>query len=258
MTQVSAAALLSAGLVLGALAGIFGSLYVERRRAKVRRRIPTHWPLDPRNIVSSAERRVWHWLNRVFFDHHIMVKLPVTRFTLPQGKENGGEWYRILTGVYCTFTVCASDGRVVGCVDVLGPAGISRTNRQLKLTLLSQCGVSYMVVKPDSLPPLPEIRTEFLGDAGSESAHRQREIQTQAHKLRTSVERLRQRRQTIAPARIQPATALPIGVRSASSARPIRMRARGSSPIRSWRRWTAGAPNCGNQKKWAPHGAHFS
>jgi hypothetical protein len=195
MTQVSAAALLSAGLVLGALAGIFGSLYVERRRAKVRRRIPTHWPLDPRNIVSSAERRVWHWLNRVFFDHHIMVKLPVTRFTLPQGKENGGEWYRILTGVYCTFTVCASDGRVVGCVDVLGPAGISRTNRQLKLTLLSQCGVSYMVVKPDSLPPLPEIRTEFLGDAGSESAHRQREIQTQAHKLRTSVERLRQRRQ---------------------------------------------------------------
>jgi hypothetical protein len=201
MSQFSAAILVGAGITLGAFAGVFGCLLWERRKAKVRRRIPTHWPLDPRKIVSSAERRVWHWLNRVFFDHQVMIKLPVTRFTLPQGREDGGEWYKILTGVYCTFTVCAPDGHVVGCVDVLGPAGISRTNRQLKLTLLSQCGISYMVVKPDNLPALPEIRTEFLGDKAlaSEDAHRQREVHTQALKLRSSVERLRQRRQSDNP-----------------------------------------------------------
>ena len=89
-------------------------------------------------MASSAECVVWHWLNRVFFDHHIMIKIPVTRFTLPSGKENGAHWYQLLSGVYCTFTVCASDGHVVGCVDVLGPNGISRSNRQLKVTLLSQ------------------------------------------------------------------------------------------------------------------------
>jgi hypothetical protein len=195
MQQISAAILASAGIALGTFTGAFGCLWWERRRAKVRRRIPRHWPLDPRRVVSSAERKVWHWLNRVFFDHHVMIKIPVTRFTLPHGQEDGGEWYRILTGVYCTFTVCGSDGQVVGCVDVLGPAGISRSNRQLKLTLLSQCGISYMLVKPDNLPSLPEIRTDFLGDkALPENSLKQSEVTTTALKLRSSVERLRQRR----------------------------------------------------------------
>lgn len=124
-----------------------------------------------------------------------MIKTPVTRFTLPSGKENGAHWYQLLSGVYCTFTVCASDGHVVGCVDVLGPRGISRSNRQLKLTLLSQCGIAYCVVRPDKLPSLPEIRTEFLGEGEMPGPKiRDDAVVVTAQKLRTAVHRLRDQR----------------------------------------------------------------
>ena len=155
-------AVVAAGV--GSFAGIFGNLWWARRAARQRRRIPAHWPLDPRRMASSAECLVWRWLDRVFFDHHVMLKVPVTRFTLPRDQKNSAHWYQLLSGVYCTFTICAADGHVVGCVDVLGPNGISRSNRQLKLTLLSHCDIAYWVVKPNNLPELADIRTEFLGD----------------------------------------------------------------------------------------------
>jgi hypothetical protein len=150
---------------VGILAGTLGSLWWARRAARQRRRIPSYWPLDPRRMASSAESLVWRWLDRAFIDHHVMIKVPVTRFTLPRGqqKSKSAYWHQMLNGVYCTFTVCASDGTVVGCVDVIGPSGISRSNRQLKLTLLSQCGIAYWVVKPNHLPGMAEIRAEFLG-----------------------------------------------------------------------------------------------
>lgn len=182
--------------VAGTFAGILGSLWWARRVAKQRRRIPKHWPLDPRRMTNSTECVVWSWLNRVFVDHRVMVKIPVTRFTLPTDKENGAHWYQLLSGVYCTFTVCTPDGRVVGCVDVLGPSGISRSNRQLKLTLLSQCGIAYLIVKPHALPASAEIRTEFLGEAAlvPRNNPKNEAIVTIAQKLRTSVHRRRDQR----------------------------------------------------------------
>lgn len=50
-----------------------------------------------------------------------MVKLPVTRFTMPQVREESQHWFQMLSGVYCTFTVCNVEGQVIGCVDVPGP-----------------------------------------------------------------------------------------------------------------------------------------
>jgi len=93
-----------------------------------------------------------------------MVKLPVTRFTMPQVREEGQHWFQILGGVYCTFTVCNSDGQVVGCVDVPGPQGLSLSNQTLKHTLLSQCNVRYWVVDPEHLPSVSTIRAAFLGE----------------------------------------------------------------------------------------------
>ena len=98
----------------------------QARAARMQRRIPTHWPLSTRALTNSEEARVWHWLSRSFYDHHIMVKLPVTRFTLPRDREQGMHWYRLLGSVYCTFTICKADGRVVGCLDVPGSAGVDR------------------------------------------------------------------------------------------------------------------------------------
>ena len=145
-------------------------------------------------MANSEERKVWRWLERVFFDHHIMIKVPVTRFTLPRAKENSEHWYQLLSGVYCTFTVCGADGQVVGCVDVPGVKGLSRGNMQLKLTLLSQCGIAYFVVKPNSLPALEEIREEFLGSHGAVPNRKYREdaaITAARQKLRAAVDRQR-------------------------------------------------------------------
>ncbi len=135
-----------------------------------------------------------------------MIKVPVTRFTLPRAKENSEHWYQLLSGVYCTFTVCGADGRVVGCVDVPGIKGLSRGNMQLKLTLLSQCGIAYCVVKPNSLPTLEEIREEFLGSHAAVPNRTYREdvaITAARQKLRAAVDRQRLNRHgadSLAPA----------------------------------------------------------
>ena len=188
--------LVGMAISVGTLAGMFGNVWWARRADARRRRIPEHWPLKSRRMASSAEGVVWRWLSGVFFDHHVMIKVPVTRFTLPRDQANGVYWYQLLSGVYCTFTVCGSDGRVVGCVDVLGPNGITRSNRQLKLSLLSQCGMVYWVVKPDKLPDLAEIRMAFLGAAalagsrGNDDAR----IALARQQLRAVVDRQRHRR----------------------------------------------------------------
>ncbi len=152
---------------VGMTIGVLLCLYTIRRADRKRRMIPKRWPLNPRVLANSQERRVWRWLIQTFFDHHVMVKLPVIRFTLLRTREQGLHWYKLLSGVHCTFTICRSDGRVVGCVDLLGPNGLSRSNRHLKQTLLLQCGISYWVLEPDGLPTAEEIRTEFLGEAAA-------------------------------------------------------------------------------------------
>jgi Protein of unknown function (DUF2726) len=154
------------------LAGALLCAWLTRRAAKMRKRIPRRWPLNVRLLANTEERKVWHWLNETFSDHNVMLKLPVTRFTLPRCKEQGLHWYQLLSGVYCTLTVCAPDGRVVGCVDVPGNNRISRSNRQLKQTLLSQCGIAYWVIASTHLPTPQEIRTEFLGEAAPQPPHR--------------------------------------------------------------------------------------
>ena len=187
--------------VLTATVGIIGGFVIyalrEKFAARGRRQIPKRWPLHSRVIANTEECRVWGWLSKVFYDHHIMIKIPVTRFTLPLSRQKGAHWYQLLSGVYCTFSICATDGRVVGCVDVPHKNGISRSNRQLKLTLLSQCGIAYCVVNSHSLPTMEEIRAEFLGDAPPLPGDIYSELPTMAaarKKLRTAVDRQRHNR----------------------------------------------------------------
>ena len=136
--------------------------------------------MSTRALANSEEARVWHWLARAFYDHHVMIKLPVTRFTLPRDREQGMEWYKLLGSVYCTFTVCRSDGRVLGCLDVPGTAGLPRSTRALKHSLLTQCGLPYWVVRSNSLPTVAEIRAEFLGESALNQSMREREMEERA------------------------------------------------------------------------------
>ncbi len=182
-----------AGMAFGAVIRSLGMRWI----AKKQRRIPLHWPLKPRLVANTEEQRVWVWMNKVFFDHHLLLKLPVTRFTLPQSQDEGKHWFKLLSSVYCTFTVCTPGGRVVGCVDVPGSAGLSRGNRQLKLTLLSHCGIAYWVIRSNSLPTSTEIREEFLGDAGSivsSTGKEEEAIKAIRLKLQTSLKHKRRQR----------------------------------------------------------------
>lgn len=150
-------------LVSGAVGSLAHASY-QKRKELAKRRIPRKWPLAIRAMANSREKLVWRWLMRAFLDHHVMIKLPVTRFTMPQVKEEGQHWFQILSGVYCTFTVCTPEGNVIGCVDVPGLHGLSLSNQTLKHTLLSQCNIRYWVIDPENLPNATSIRAAFLGE----------------------------------------------------------------------------------------------
>ena len=181
--------------------GAFAHRYWVAKTERAKRRIPKHWPLTPRAIVNSEEARVWNWLARAFYDHQIMIKLPVTRFTVPRDREKGMVWYRLLNGVYCSFTVCTADGRVIGCIDVPGKNALPRNTRLLKHSLLTQCELPYWVVRSSSLPTVSEIRAEFLGETPTPQTLRDREMEERAliaaqTNLRTALNRQRGNRQS--------------------------------------------------------------
>jgi len=134
------------------------------RAARKKRRIPAQWHLQPRPLLLDAEQEVWHWLQRAFFDHHVVVKVPVIRFVSPRNEAEGQRSYELLKNVYCSFTVCAADGTVIGCLDVPGPQGLRASSRDLKRKLFAECGIAYAVVRASNLPTLEDVRAAFLGE----------------------------------------------------------------------------------------------
>lgn len=165
--------LIGLALVAGAVLG--GVLYAAwlRQRSHVSLRLPNRWPLATRVLVTNQEHQVLTWLRATFPEHLVMVKLPVLRFTMPIDKQkNGGgsRWQELLGGVNCTFTLCTTNGNVVGCVDVLGKRAISKANRRLKESLLSDCNIAYTVVTSKALPDGSAMRAAFLGELEDEDS----------------------------------------------------------------------------------------
>lgn len=166
---VNALTLLMAGvaLVVGAAVGAGAYAWWLHSQANAHMRMPSKWPLSTRVLMTNEEYEVFKWLCTTFHDHLLMVKLPVLRFTVPISKDkNGGgaRWQELLGSVYCTFTVCTNNGNVVGCVDVPGKRGLNKTNRELKESLLSDCRVSYTVLRSVKLPKPSAMRAAFLGE----------------------------------------------------------------------------------------------
>lgn len=187
-----------AGVIFGTSAGFLIHSWWMNRLARLQRTVPSKWPLIPRPVTSSLERAAWGWMTRAFYDHAVMIKMPVTRFTLPQTKEQGLHWYKLLSGAYCTFTVVAGDGRVLGCVDVVAPLTKSKKSQILKESLLNQCGIGYVVVDATNLPDTAEIRAEFLGANAAmqraRSAANVAAVAAASHQLRSSLNRQRKTR----------------------------------------------------------------
>lgn len=154
------------GVGTGLMVGVFLTARQMRRAERVQLRIPAKWPLVARALLTPGEAEVWQWLRSTFHDHIVMVKTPVLRFTIPVEGErhNSREWLELLKGVYTTFTVCTMDGRAIGCVDVPGTRGLPQSNREIKEALLSDCGISYTVLRGNVLPKVAVMRAAFLGE----------------------------------------------------------------------------------------------
>ena len=171
--------LVGLALVAGAVLGV--ALYVAwlRQQSNASLRLPDRWPLAARVVMTNQEHEVLTWLRATFHEHLVMVKLPVLSFTMPVDKEkNGGgtRWQELLGGVYCTFTVCTTNGNVLGCVDVMGKRGMSKANRSLKESLLSDCHIAYTVVRSGYLPEGSAMRAAFLGELEVEDQLEEQEI----------------------------------------------------------------------------------
>lgn len=194
-TSLQALLLLALVLIAGMGFGVGLAALRQRQVERAVRRAPKRWPLAPRLLANSRERKVWRWLHRAFYDHHVMVKVAVTRFTLPRRGEDAARLHELLNTVYCTFTVCSPGGQVLGCVDVPGSRGLSKANRHLKRSLLNECGIAYRWVEPEQMPTVTDIRTAFLGEAAVAAAEVQAQeeaVVVEARRsLRAAVERQR-------------------------------------------------------------------
>ena len=157
----------SGGFLTGGILGAGLYAWWMKQKPKVLLRLPKKWPLVARVLLSSEELQVLYWMQRTFPEHLVMVKLPVLRFTALTSTEKMSStprWQQLLEGVYCIFTVCSTSGLVVGCVDVIGKSGLSKRNRDMKESLLSDCNIAYCVVQGDKLPSVGGIRAAFLGE----------------------------------------------------------------------------------------------
>lgn len=154
------------GVGTGLMVGVFLTAWQMRRAERVQLRIPAKWPLVARALLTPGEAEVWQWLRSTFHDHVVTIKTPVLRFTIPMEGErhNSREWLELLKGVYTTFTVCTMGGSVVGCVDVPGTRGLPQSNREIKEALLSNCSISYTVLRSSALPKVTVMRAAFLGE----------------------------------------------------------------------------------------------
>jgi hypothetical protein len=192
-------ALLTAGVIAAFAAGLLVSAWFARRNARQRMQAPKRWPLSPRAIINSEERKVWRWLELAFVDYSVMVKLPVTRFSIPNSAEQGVRWYELLSSLYSTFTVVRADGRVMGCVDLPSRTGRPSKGQRMKASMLAQCGISYLILHPGTEPTVAQIRFKFLGEIASampQGTYQAAAVQVASSSLRSSITRSRQLRET--------------------------------------------------------------
>jgi hypothetical protein len=165
-------------LAMGLLLGTLLHAWWLRRKAGVELRSVGKWPLGPRGLVTTHEHEVWTWLRHTFQEHVVLVKIPVQRFTTPLDRDNARrgskakaqseQLLQLLDGIYTTFTVSTTDGKVVGCVDVPGKRGLSQDDFEVKEALLADCGIAYTVVRGVQLPTSMAMRAAFLGESAVE------------------------------------------------------------------------------------------
>ncbi|MES2382914.1 MAG: hypothetical protein V4593_00085 [Pseudomonadota bacterium] len=151
-------------VVLGmAAAGVLIRRWRLRQTALRSLRAPSQWPIMTRELVTPDEQVLWQWLCGEFAGYPVMIKLPLLRYIALTTPADSAVWHKRLSGVYCTFTVCSTDGTVIGCVDFVG-ADEDRAHCYLKESILGKCGIPYVMAGPGRWPAADSLRTAFIGE----------------------------------------------------------------------------------------------
>jgi hypothetical protein len=142
-----------------------GAMAYERwvsRVIAVRKRSAQRHPLRRKPLVSRDEMQVWHWLQEIFPDQQVMLKLPLTSFAEPNSLQGDAHWVALLGPVNFSCVVADRTGTVLGCVDVLRAGELLQRKHAFKRELLGRAGIPYWAIENRVWPETAAIRDKFL------------------------------------------------------------------------------------------------
>lgn len=164
LVDLTGPVLTGAGLLLGmAAASMLLRRWRLRRTALRSMSAASQWPMMARELVTPDEHLLWHWLRAEFAYYPVMIKLPLLRYIALTTPGDSAVWHKRLSGVYCTFTVCSTEGTVIGCVDLVA-ADEDRAHCYLKESILGKCGIPYVMAGPGRLPEAGSLHAAFIGE----------------------------------------------------------------------------------------------
>ena len=135
-----------------------GVAWLWKRPRATRRRLPSEWPLTPRPVFSTDERRVYRLLREALPHHVILCKLPLVRFCQPSEAGQVRYWFDLLGGLNVGFAICSSNGRVLAAIDLDTERQQQGRGLQIKQAVLNACRVRYLRCPLDKLPTAAELQ----------------------------------------------------------------------------------------------------
>ena len=132
--------------------------WLWKRPRGVRRKLPSEWPLTPRPVFSTDERRVYRLLREALPHHVILCKLPLVRFCQPSEASETRYWFELLGGLNVSFAICSSNGRVLAAIDLDTERQQHGRGLQIKQAVLNACRVRYLRCPLDRLPTAAELQ----------------------------------------------------------------------------------------------------
>ncbi len=135
-----------------------GAAWLWKRPRGTRRKLPSEWPLTPRPVFSTDERRVYRLLREALPHHVILCKLPLVRFCQPSEASEVRYWFDLLGGLNVSFAICSSNGRVLAAIDLDTERQHQGRGLQIKQAVLNACRVRYLRCPLDKLPTAAELQ----------------------------------------------------------------------------------------------------